>query len=343
MGRQSIRASVIVSALTLVCARPATADEVTPIRVRYGAPGVCPGAAKFTSEVLGRTLRLRLASRDDREVVELVVTVSSERMGFTGRLQVSRGVGRGLEREVEGDSCEEVVSALALVTALAFDPNASTEPVPAAASEATPRMVDQNANPRGRASAPARPSGPTRPAPTVPTLTRFAFGALTGVRSGVTPNLVLALPVFVEAEHRLSAPFTLVGRLAFERSRTDTIDLDRGTGSFRFTLGTLEACPLEAVASENLRLLPCLRVEAGSLTGEGHRITPARSQRRLFLGLGAIGRAEWVFLPPAFAEFAGGVVTPLTRDRFYFQPDSTVHRAAALGFVVRAGLGLRFP
>jgi hypothetical protein len=36
-------------------------------------------------------------------------------------------------------------------------------------------------------------------------------------------------------------------------------------------------------------------------------------------------------------------VVPLIRDRFYFQPDTTLHRPSWVGWLARAGLGVRFP
>jgi hypothetical protein len=168
-----------------------------------------------------------------------------------------------------------------------------------------------------------------------------AFGGDALLRVGVTPDPVMALSFFVELELTSLTPTPML-RASFERSWTDEIDDDRGSATFRWTAGALEGCSFQWSAG-SFRASPCVRFEAGTLEGEGSDIVPAKAKRRTWLALGAVGQAEWTFLEPLTLDFGAGLVVPLIRDRFFFQPDTTLYRPPAVGGLVRAGLGVRFP
>jgi len=321
-------------------------DAVTAIRVTYGSPGDCPGPGDFTSQLLRRTARLRLARPDETSVVPMKVTLSLGRHGYSGRLEVTRSDGRVLDREVDGETCEEVVSALALVTALAFDPHASAAPL-APLPEAAPAASAPEAKASGPAAASShaehRPRDVTpRTRSTEPSHWHAAFGVAVGVRAGVTPDPVLVAPVLAGFDLELAEPFTLSLLASFERSQSDEVDVAQGRAAFRWTAAALEACPV-AWARGAVAVAPCLRVEGGTLEAEGSQIVPARSERRAWVALGPAGRVRWVLLEPLFAELGGALMTPLLRDRFYFWPDDTVHRPPLVGGSGRVGLGVRFP
>ena len=106
----------------------ASADEpLEPIVLRYEAEAGCPDAAEFGGEVRGRASRARLADPGERA---RTFTVRITRAGrtFRGPLEVRETAGDSSARDVSGASCAEVASALALVTALAIDPQAATAP-----------------------------------------------------------------------------------------------------------------------------------------------------------------------------------------------------------------------
>ena len=68
-----------------------------------------------------------------------VVTVTAETATIRGLLSITSLGGSVSRREVTGDTCSEVVSALALITALAIDPSATTAPDPPGATLRTRR------------------------------------------------------------------------------------------------------------------------------------------------------------------------------------------------------------
>jgi hypothetical protein len=60
------------------------------------------------------------------------------------------------------------------------------------------------------------------------------------------------------------------------------------------------------------------------------------------VALGATGRARWLFLGPVFLELDAGLRFPLTRTRYFFEPDTTVDEPPTVGWTAGAGLGVRF-
>lgn len=307
------------------------------IRIGYLAPEGCPAESAFTSQILARTTKVRIATGGHARRA-LDVTIEAAAAGFAGHLEMRDEDGRASHRDVAGDTCEDVVAALALVSALTLDPLASTGPLPATpAARPAAKHAEARPAPRRRTPVAAQRAGSvTRPVSTW----HWGFGGDVAIRDGATPDAVATLPVFVELE----APGGAALRAAFERSPEDAIAVGGATGAFRWTAGVLELCPVAwAGAGGALRAAPCLRVEAGVLEAAGRQIVPARADRRSWAALGAEGRVEWSFLPPAFVDVGAGVVLPLVRDRFYFAPATDVYRAPALGFTGRVGLGVRFP
>ena len=144
-----------------LAAAPARA-EPAPLRLDYEtAGGGCPGAAVFLDEIQWRTDQARVVGPAE---AALEVRARVVRRGPVTRGRLVLGTGKdAIVREVEGASCEEVVSALALITALALDPHASTATkrpaAPGFAPPPPPPPADAGA---GRRGAPGRESRRSR-------------------------------------------------------------------------------------------------------------------------------------------------------------------------------------
>jgi hypothetical protein len=276
-----------------------------PIRVEYSAPSTCPGEDEFLTEVRARTAR-----GDGR--VTFVVTVTET----TGHLVV-RTVDGETERDVDGDTCAEVVAALSLIAALTIDPSAAPTPAP------PPSVVTREALPLIVIERP-----------------RWRWGASVdaGISAGLAPNAIVGVPVSLHA----IAPQAFSVHLGFERAASGSIDVTGGAATFTWTVATLEGCPhrwtWRGVSAE-----PCLRVEGGALQSRGERIVPAREDTHGWFALGAVGRAEWLFAGPAFVELDAGLRAPFTRTTYFFEPNTTIYRAAAVSGLAVAGVGVRFP
>ena len=154
------------TALLLLAATglPARASaEPEHIRIQYSAPRRCPDGTAFMRALRQRTGRFQLFSGAEQTRV-FVVTITHADALFSGHLEIQ---GPGTEvslRNVSGKTCDEVMAALALMTALATDPNAlsPTAPSPASPSQKAPAPT----GPANRTVAEASPLPP----PAVPRL-----------------------------------------------------------------------------------------------------------------------------------------------------------------------------
>jgi hypothetical protein len=338
MGGSRARIAWGLSALACVgVTRTSSAQEATrlgaePIRVDYASPPGCPSEEDFLAGVLARTARARRAP-DRGPASTFVVTLEGTHGESTGHLVLRRAGVAETERDVTGDTCEEVASALALIAALAIDPNASTSPVPT-----PPPVVPTTDASRETMKTPAPREAPAAPKPEA----EWQFGASVGasVTAGVAPEALVGVPIAVHAVAPASAPIGPTFHLAFERTSSGAVDVQGGAATFTWTVAVVEGCPHRwrwgAVGVE-----PCLRFEGGALRGQGSRINPAREDTRGWFALGAIGRAEWTFAGPLFLEIETGLRAPFVRTTYYFEPDTTIYRAPAIGALAGLGVGAR--
>jgi hypothetical protein len=303
---------------------------VESVGVEYHAPVTCPDERAFVAQVSARTARFRraLGGAARTFVVTLAPAVGA---GVHGRLDAVDAGGARTSRELDGDTCEQVIRALALVTALAIDPNASLAPVPL--STAPPPAVPQPGPVRVRES-------PARGGLEGSWLDAGAGATINGV---VAPGPLVGVELFVEgglAPNALVSPSLRVGG---ELAPGASFDVPgSGSASFALTVALLEACPLHASLGP-VTLAPCMRADAGSLRGEGSNIAHPSHETRLWADVGAVARGRWAPWRGFFLEIQGGLVFPLTRDRFHFDvPDVTINRAPAAGGTAAAGAGVRF-
>ncbi|HVK63859.1 MAG TPA: hypothetical protein VM694_05280, partial [Polyangium sp.] len=109
----------VVAAL-LLAARPSQ-GELAPVRLVYTAPARCPGAEDFLAAVRAEVPDLRVA-KDGEVARTLTASLFEENEGrLRGELRIEVPGGESSLREVSGESCEEVMGALSLVTALAIE------------------------------------------------------------------------------------------------------------------------------------------------------------------------------------------------------------------------------
>ena len=132
--------------------------EPEHIRIQFSAPKRCPDGTAFVRALHQRTGRFQFVSGNEQTRI-FVVTITHADSLFSGRLEIQ---GPGMEtslRKVSGTTCDEVMSALALMTALAIDPSALTPsvPSPTAQSPAGP----SNRTPSATAVSPIPPPAST--------------------------------------------------------------------------------------------------------------------------------------------------------------------------------------
>lgn len=380
MGGRGIAANALLVLGATLVAAPASA-EPEPIRVAYSAPRRCPDQAAFLRALRQRTANFQLA-RPAEPARVFVATLALDGGSVTGRLEI-RGPGaeRSL-REVPGKTCDEVMEALALMTALAVDPGALAASPPAAGTPAptssTPaaRPARPAAPPAASgsfaapASPPAASTGDLRMAPVVPSAPearpepavavnavappaestsrwRWSMGAQGATTSGISPSLGLGGVLFAEAAAPGGSPWAPVFRAGLSFSQSE-IALASGTAaSFRWFTGVVEACPARlATARGRLGLYPCLAVQLGALRGRGLQLDEPRSATSLWADVGPLLRARVAVSDRLSLEAQSALVVPLRRVTFDVQELGPAGPATTLFAVpalgVRAGIGVAY-
>jgi hypothetical protein len=346
----------------LAGADDARAQAVRSVRIDYEAAPGCPDEKAFEEQIRARTskvlvapdgqatARVRIMSRAGR--FEGDVLLADANAGASAKV-------REAHRRVEG-GCADVAAALALITALALDPTASTasdvgqgNPATAGGSP-TPAPAPPPAPPA--ASAPAPPAAPIGEAragksdsePLSDEDARahpwgLSIGAQAGLTTGVTPGLLVSVPAFIDIWRRSARLVAPALRLRFERADSGTVTVGSvGAGAdFSWTAGSIDLCPI-AWAPGRMRLWPCARAEGGALVATGTGVSPPRTGTRAWVSVGLVARARLTVIGSLFLELEGGAFAPIVRDRFFVEPNSTVQQAPVVAAAGAAGIGVTF-
>ncbi len=351
MSRTPILAVLAAAALA---AAPARA-EPPPLRVDYEAAPGCPGAAIFLEEIQWRTSLARVAGPEE---AALPVNARIVRRGAVSRGRLVLGVGKdAITREVEGAPCDEVVSALALITALAVDPRARTAPKapppppppdlpplpPPPPPPAPPLAAHVTALPPPAiigAPLPAVLEGPA-PAPNRP---RWSLGARVSTALSVTRRPLLGGGIF--AERALDERWGASLRLAVELAGTGSFDVGPGGAWFLLGFARIEGCAFAQRARSWFLLVPCLGVEGGAIGGGGilrGSLAEVSQAAVPWVAGGILPRAA-VDLGPVVIEAQGGPVFPVVRRIFSFKnPHYVVWDLPPVTWSIGLGAGVHFP
>ena len=349
-----------VALLLLLPARALAAEaEPRPVRIDYVAPSSCPDAHDFEAQLRARSARIVVASAAK---VTVRVRISPRTTQFSGDLALLSG-GSATTRHVDG-LCPDVVAALSLIAAVALDPLASTAADPLATTAPPPP-------PPPPAPTPPPPPPPVAPAPTVTPAPekkpevpqpkeegakdpadappedalagtahhewRWSVGGGVAVTAGVTPSLAVTIPVFIDVARSTRGPIAPSFRLRIEHMSVD----NEGSGAdFSWTAGSLDACPV-ALSRGALRVWPCVRAQVGVLAASGD-VSPSLSATRPWFSVAGLIRARLTIVGGLFIEAEGGAYTPIVRDRFFIQPNETVHQSPVAAMMGAASLGASF-
>lgn len=346
--------------------------EPERVRIQIMAPKTCADEAAFLRALRKRTSRFQLAS-GTAEARTFVATVARAGLFVSGRLEI-RGPGTQVSvRDVSGRNCEEVVAALAFMTALVIDTNApeggaSPSPLsapspisaapaaPAAASPGVPfssERPQQEKRPRIlRSPEPAPSSSLTAPAtpPAAASVSprwTWAAGAAGQASFAVSPTVGAGGSLFLEAASPVASGWSPALRAGLFASQSDA-RLASGAGARFQWAGTLvEGCPVRlALADAWLTLRPCLFLRLSALRGTGRELDEPKQTTDLWADLGPLARVRLAISNRFFLEVEGGLVIPLrhltfeVRDRGPTQAATTVFDVPALGAV--AGLGVAY-
>lgn len=329
-----VRGSALFVALSthMVAAR-ASPDDHVPFILNYAAPPGCPGADRFLAEVAARTSVSRPAEPNER-ATRLTVIVKEVPGGDRGTLRLASPDGAVSARHVSAADCEQVVSALALMTALAIDPNASTAPAPSVAKREPVAASPHGAKSAGEAS--PRPLGSVR------FRWRFQVGMGLEGLGGVAPEPLLLVRPYAELGSTGASRFSSAFRLSAGFGRRVVRE---SSGGAEYTLlgGRIEGCPARWRASSAWQISPCLAVDAGRLEVVGVGITPAERVVPPWIAPGALVRLQWELVDVLVVEVSGEALFPLQRNRFFVNSDATLYRTPVVAGGATAALGVRFP
>lgn len=285
----------------VVVARVAAADP-EPIRLAYDAPAGCPAEADVVARLADHASMRRVSAGAARE---FSLAIAHDEAGFRGVLAVHDGAAPAATRDVAAASCDEVVSALVLVAALAIE-------------ERAPSVVE-----------PAPPPEPRHAATETPW--RLAVGAGVARYSGMTPSALFGVPIYVAASH---------GRQQLRATFDTTASDDVAMASFRWTAGRIEGCPI-AWQLGAFSAAPCAGVQLGALRGSGATAMGATTGTRPWIAPELVGRLA-VRFGRAALELEGTAAAPLVRDRYYLAPSTTIHQVPALAYGVATSVAIEF-
>lgn len=315
------------------------ADEPRFVVDTYDIIGGCPDEAAFRAEV-----ERRVHART-KAPLHVAIHVNQQPRNIDGTVEVVDPSGARSVRKVNATQCSEIVSAAALVVALAIDDAAENapapRPAPPPAGEVTPNV------------APLTIDTSSRDAAKSDDLVLRA-GAQAAVQTGVVPKPVLSVPLFVELGSEARFPglhFEPRARLSWTFAASAHGSVAAGAADFAWMAGAVDVCPVRlALATRGTLpfadLRACGRIEIGKLdaTGEGTVSTPL-SDSRLWLGAGIPFNARIAprGLGGVFFEVEAGPRFALVRDEFQVGPSrSLVFQPPPLAFSGGIGAGIGF-
>jgi hypothetical protein len=283
------------------------------------------------------------------------VAVNPDGNRSRGSLQITTVDGAVSRREVNGESCAEVVSALALITALAIDPRAVvTGPGPVAELDggATDSAARSNVGPESSEPPPSAPNGglpsspdtPSRPTPRW----RWGSGADGQMLAGFVPGSAAGGGAFVDLSGTNAGLLVPSFRVSVFAAATQ-VSFGSGVGAqLTWLTARVEGCPAK-LRLASLVATACLKLDAGLLVSEGTRLPNADENSHPWVVPGALGRLTWPSDAGPWIEGAVGFGVPLERYTFYYQlggvtgATEAVFRVPALGAELALGAGYRFP
>jgi hypothetical protein len=177
------------------------------------------------------------------------------------------------------------------------------------------------------------------PRPTPPAWSLRAEHRLMG-RTATTPNLAWGQALGAMLTYEAGTLKPSIGLAAEVADGTATAR--HGSAELELVAARLAACPLGVQPGSALDLRLCAMAELGRLRGSGFATAAPASKAIVWSSAGIDLQARYELLEPLWVGLECGFTFPFTRERFYLDPDETLHRVPAWGLVFGAGLGLRF-
>lgn len=321
------------------------------IQLDYEAGESCPRSTDFVEQVraytsrwtladsgsAARHFRIKLEPRDGRVEGTLEII---ERNG-------AEGADASAPRVIAGPDCATVARGMAVAVAVAIDPSALFgDRGTGDEREPPPPLTPPTKKPER--SRPAQ-QPPSREPPATARLAADArFELTSAVVTGLLPVVSAAIevdPFAPSHRDRSRRPAWLRPSFAIgvRQSLPHEIERSTVTTDFFWTAAVVRLCPVRFVtANRRLEVTPCLESNVGVLRADASGAADARRTANLWLDGGASARATWSLDGAWFIGAAGGMVLPISRNRFELSTRSLVSQAPRVGITFGLSGGLRF-
>jgi hypothetical protein len=320
--------ALIAWAVPARAARPGQA-----FRLEFWAEGRCPDAVEFARQIQTRAPRLRLAEGAEPALGFYAELVEHDGAA-SGRLTARSADGREVVREVRGPTCADVATALALIAALAADPNQPVEHETAETKLARPptlrHLMDDGA------------TALVEPDPATQRWT-FGIGGGVGFESTIAPNPGYSLGIAFDAESYPGSAWRPLLSLSAMRAVASTTETRTSSVSFDWVTFRLAVCPVRWPEETPLFIRPCAFLDAGFLGADVERDARSRARTHPWAAVGGFLRTEALVGEVMSFQLDGGVTVPLVRSSFSAGDDQpTAFQVPGSGILGRIGLSYRF-
>jgi hypothetical protein len=311
-------------ALVLSCG-PRGARASTPerraeaFRLVWSSSAGCGSGRAFLAELASRTALLRQA-RADEHAITLIVETFPVAGGVKGQLTVRKPDGDLTVREVPGLNCREVEAAMALIAALMVDPLAAS----------SDRLSSRQGPP------PVRPPQPIVRSPSWGLIAEQRLTARTALAPGLSWGQAVGIMLTRESGLRPSAG------LSAHIAQSTTAATPNGRAELEWAAAQLSLCPLGVQPDESWDLRVCGAFQLGRLQGHGVQTASPATKSILWSSAAVQLESRYRVFGPLWIGLEGAFTMPFSRERFYLEPQQTLHRVPAAGVGFGFGLGLRF-
>jgi hypothetical protein len=289
------------------------------VPLTYRAPADCPKRETFLSEV-----RRRISEATAPAIDSISVEITERTGQFNGRLLFNDESGERSTRSISGERCDEVASALALITALALQAKLPSEDPP---PEPVAPLPIADLAPE-----------PEQPKTDSPRSLRLELGGQVGAASAYSPNPSLTLRVFGSAVSR-HALFRLGLGYAMSSAKQPTT----GESDFNLLAARGDICAL-LDELETLTAGLCGGFELGYLRAAGTESSSldARQGGTLWAAPAVQGQLRYAPGRAFRLELGAGAHFPLYREQFIFQlangTEDEIHKIPGVGWLASLGV-----
>ena len=329
----------------LVVPASASADDEERVSLRYEASGACPSEAEFVSLVRVYTTNWKRVSAETVANRTMRVVISEGASRTNGRLVVANARGVVAERDITGPSCVAVSHALAIMVAVAIDPQADI----ASADEGRAREGPPAATPSTKrpheSAARARPAPSSGRAPMHQSV-RVSLDVRAETTSAVVRGALLGIGASMKLELGdevgptwLRALKPNVG-IGLRQSFAKELALRGGSTDFTWTAGNARLCPLRLAMARIAAVSPCGEINVGRLSAAAEGFSDARSASTFWYDLGGslwgtVSVSNHVFVSSTLL-----VTAPMTRKPFALTSGAIISDPPAVGVLGGIGIGV---